>query len=81
MNTPEAKEATMRMLVGAAAAALATSLASILAAACAVASQGPGVGQGSASPLQQSIVALFIAGLGAVCVLGLVLMLLGDRSE
>jgi hypothetical protein len=51
-----------------------------LAAASALASQGPGVGPGSASPLLQAIVALFIAGLGAICLLGLVLMLLGARA-
>jgi hypothetical protein len=64
------------IMIRSAAAALAASLA----AASALASQGPGVGPGSASPLLQSIVALFIAGLGAVMVVGLVLMLLGGRS-
>jgi hypothetical protein len=46
-----------------------------------LASQGPGVGPGSASPLLQSVVALFVAGLGAIVVVGLVLMLLGGRPR
>ena len=52
-----------------------------LSAACVLASQGPGVGAGSASPLLQSVVALFIAGLGAIVVVGLVALALGAKPR
>ena len=55
--------------------------ATLLSGASALASQGPGVGPGTASPLLQSIAALLIAGLGAIVVVGLVLMLLGARPR
>jgi hypothetical protein len=40
-----------------------------------------GVGPGSASALQQGVVALFVAGLGAIVVVGLVLAPLGVRPR
>ena len=57
----------------------AAAAAASLAATAGLASQGPGVGAGTASPLQQGIVTLIIAGLGSIVVVGLVAMLLGAR--
>lgn len=61
--------------------AVAAAIAATLPPGSALASQGPGVGTGTASPQLQAVVALFIAGMAAFVVIGLVLLALGMRSR